>query len=105
MVVACVNTFAFDFAVRLKTPGIHVNVTSCNQAPLMLPHRSASLVARILADIWIVSRVLELTYTAWDLEPFARDCGYTGRPSPLGRGASLSTPRGTCRRLLPPLRH
>jgi hypothetical protein len=28
----------------------------------------------------IVPRVLELTYTAWDLEPFARDCGYDGPP-------------------------
>jgi hypothetical protein len=25
-------------------------------------------------------RVLELTYTAWDLEAFARDCGYDGPP-------------------------
>jgi hypothetical protein len=24
--------------------------------------------------------VLELTYTAWDLQPFARDCGYDGPP-------------------------
>lgn len=29
---------------------------------------------------WIVLRALELTYTAWDLEPFARDCGYDGPP-------------------------
>jgi hypothetical protein len=29
---------------------------------------------------WIIPRVLELTYTAWDLEPFARDCGYDGPP-------------------------
>ena len=29
---------------------------------------------------WIVARVLELTYTAWDLQPFARDCGYDGPP-------------------------
>lgn len=28
----------------------------------------------------IVPRVLELTYTAWDLEGFARDCGYDGPP-------------------------
>jgi len=27
-----------------------------------------------------VPRVLELTYTAWDLEPFAKDCGYDGPP-------------------------
>ena len=24
--------------------------------------------------------MLELTYTAWDLEPFAKDCGYDGPP-------------------------
>ena len=29
---------------------------------------------------WLASRVLELTYTAWDLEPFARDLGYDGPP-------------------------
>jgi hypothetical protein len=23
---------------------------------------------------------MELTYTAWDLQPFARDCGYDGPP-------------------------
>jgi hypothetical protein len=33
----------------------------------------------ILHD-WLLPRVLELTYTAWDLEPFARDCGYDGPP-------------------------
>jgi len=29
---------------------------------------------------WISSRVLELTYTAWDLAPFARDLGHDGPP-------------------------
>src|SRR5207302_344915 len=29
---------------------------------------------------WIAPQVLELTYTAWDLEPFARDMGYSGPP-------------------------
>lgn len=29
---------------------------------------------------WLLPRVLDLTYTAWDLEPFARDC--------LGEGMS-----------------
>ena len=28
----------------------------------------------------IHSHALELTYTAWDLEPFAKDCGYDGPP-------------------------
>ncbi len=29
---------------------------------------------------WVALRVLELTYTAWDLEPFALDLGYEGPP-------------------------
>jgi hypothetical protein len=29
---------------------------------------------------FIVPRVLELTYTAWDLQPFAQDVGYDGAP-------------------------
>ena len=29
---------------------------------------------------WLLPRVLELTYTTWDLEPFASDCGWTGPP-------------------------
>lgn len=32
-----------------------------------------------LAD-WITDRVLELTYTAWDIEPFALDLGDDGPP-------------------------
>jgi hypothetical protein len=43
--------------------------------PYSLPRSFAtSLVA------WIASRVLELVYTAWDMEPFARDCGFEGEP-------------------------
>src|ERR1039458_8479836 len=29
---------------------------------------------------WLLPRVLELTCTAWDLEAFARDCGWSGPP-------------------------
>ena len=29
---------------------------------------------------WIADRVLELSYTAWDLQPFAQDLGYDGPP-------------------------
>lgn len=27
-----------------------------------------------------MNRTIELTYTAWDLQPFAQDCGYDGPP-------------------------
>ncbi len=29
---------------------------------------------------WLLAYVLELTYTTWNLEPFANDCGWSGRP-------------------------
>jgi len=29
---------------------------------------------------WLTQRVQELTYTAWDLQDFAHDCGYGGPP-------------------------
>jgi len=29
---------------------------------------------------WLTRRVLELAYTAWDLERFAMDCDYDGPP-------------------------
>ena len=39
------------------------------------------------------SRVsLELTYTAWNLKPFAEDCGDDGAPFIWESGASLSAP-------------
>jgi hypothetical protein len=34
----------------------------------------------LLRVAFIVPRVLELTYTAWDLQPFAQDVGYDGPP-------------------------
>jgi len=43
--------------------------------PYSLPRSFAtSLVA------WIAPRVLELSYTAWDMMPFGRDCGFDGDP-------------------------
>ena len=29
---------------------------------------------------WLLPRIVELTYTSWDMLPFAKDCGYTGIP-------------------------
>jgi len=33
-----------------------------------------------MVENWLSPRVLELTYTAWDLEPFASECGWSGPP-------------------------
>ena len=73
--VACFNSFVLDFAARQKVGGINFNFYIVNQLPVLLPE------AYTHADIaFIAPRVLELTYTAYDLKPFAEDMGYTGEP-------------------------
>jgi hypothetical protein len=80
---ACLCSFVFDYIARQKVGGIHLTYHIMKQLPVIPPDSykmqspwepNASL------EDWIVSRVLELTYTAVDLEPFARDLGYGGEP-------------------------
>jgi hypothetical protein len=73
--VACLNSFMLDFAARQKAGGIHLNWTIITQLPVLPP---ATYTDELRA--FIVLRVLELTYTAWDVQPFAQDCGYSGPP-------------------------
>ncbi len=50
------------------------------QLPILPPSAYAN------QSTWLLPRVLELTYTAWDLAPFARDLGYSGPPFPWDEG-------------------
>jgi hypothetical protein len=80
---ACLGSFALDYAARQKVGGTSLKYYIVKQLPALEP-------AVYLADLkwepgvalrdWIVPRVVELTYTAWDLEPFARDVGYNAPP-------------------------
>jgi hypothetical protein len=73
--VAGFNTFAFDYNARQKIGGSHITYSYLKQLPVIPPHiYTPALLA------FIVPRVLELTYTAWDMQPFARDLGYEGAP-------------------------
>ena len=78
-----VNSFPFDFACRQKVTGTDVNLWVFEQLPVIRPEEMV-LPTRWARDTnlahWLASRVLELTYTAWDLEPFARELGYQGSP-------------------------
>lgn len=70
-------SLALDFTARHKVGGTHLNFFIFKQLPLLPPDRYTP------ADIdFIVPRVLDLTYTAHDLTPFARDLGYDGAPFP-----------------------
>jgi hypothetical protein len=82
--VACLNSFALDFVVRQKLGGNHLRFFTFFQLPIVTPDAFESRCdwagSPIALCAWILPRVLELTYTAWDLVPFAQDCGWTGPP-------------------------
>lgn len=76
-------SYALDYATRQKIGGTHLTYSYLKQLPVPAP---ATYIAespwqtnKSLRD-FILPRVLELTYTAWDLDHFARDVGYNGPP-------------------------
>jgi len=77
------SSFIFDYAARQKLGGIHMSAFVLKQLPVLPPATYAAACrwesGRTLGE-WIFPRALELTYTAWDLEAFAKDCGYNGPP-------------------------
>ncbi len=81
---AALNSFVLDYVARQKVGGTHINLYLLQQFPVFPPATYAlcctwSGNGQNLRD-WLVPRVLELTYTAWDMEPFAHDCGFDGPP-------------------------
>ncbi|HET8626603.1 MAG TPA: N-6 DNA methylase, partial [Thermomicrobiales bacterium] len=73
--IGSLSSFAFDFVTRQKVGGANLGGYIIEQLPV-LPR---STYTPVLLD-QIVPRVLDLVYTANDLAPFARDCGYDGPP-------------------------
>jgi hypothetical protein len=73
--LANLNSHVLDYAARQKVGGNHLTFGYFKQLPLIPPHTYTPA----MLD-FIVPRVLELTYTAWDLQPFAQDVGYHGAP-------------------------
>ncbi|MGX4652999.1 Eco57I restriction-modification methylase domain-containing protein [Micromonospora sp. SCSIO 07396] len=81
---ANLSAFVLDFVVRQKASGTHLKYYVLKQLPILPPVRYDDIVpwsrnGGTLAD-WIAERVVELTYTADDLAPYARDLGYDGPP-------------------------
>ncbi len=76
-------SFVFDYAIRQKIGGVNLNFYLVNQCTVLLPKMFGEAcpwdTSRTIGS-WVTDRVLELTCTAWDLEPFANDCGYHGPP-------------------------
>ncbi|MBI4516860.1 MAG: hypothetical protein HY699_13705 [Deltaproteobacteria bacterium] len=80
---ACLDSFPLDFAARQKVGGTHLKYHVFKQLPVLAPTTYEQLVPWLPHERvrdWLLARVLELTYTAWDLAAFAHDCGYDGPP-------------------------
>ncbi|MCU7870687.1 MAG: N-6 DNA methylase [Candidatus Thiodiazotropha sp. (ex Lucinoma borealis)] len=71
-------SLTLDYAARQKVGGLHMKYNVMKQLPILPP----SIYAQADLD-YIVPRVLELTYTSYDLKPFAEDLGYDGEPFPF----------------------
>ncbi|BCL80059.1 N-6 DNA methylase [Ktedonobacteria bacterium brp13] len=82
--LASYNTsFVFDYVTRQKLGGTHMTFFILKQLPVLLPQlfeTPCQWANKRSLGSWIFLRALELTYTAWDLEAFAKDCGYDGPP-------------------------
>ena len=76
--VSNVNSLMFDWCARQKVGGANFSVFIVRQLPVATPKQIEGLGFSRIS--WFSERVLELTYTAWDIEVFARDSGYTCPP-------------------------
>ena len=81
LVLANMNSFPFDWATRLSVGGSNMNFYIVKQLPVLPPET-------YLEDAWrsvnwvefIIPRALELTFTSWEMQPYAEDLGYEGAP-------------------------
>ena len=78
-----VNSIPFDFVARTKLGGTNLSDYITFQLPALHPDVYDSQVDWTKPNTvgtWMLRRIVELTYTAWDIQPFALDCGWSGPP-------------------------
>ncbi len=71
---ALLSSVIFDYVARQKIGGVNFNHFIIKQLPVLTPDSIEPHVN------FIIARSLELTYTAYDMTPFARDLGDVGNP-------------------------
>ena len=79
-VVANLNAMCADFVTRQKAQGTHLNWYIVEQLPVIAPDDYDRRFGDTTARKLVRDHVLQLTYTAHDMAPFARDLGYDGPP-------------------------
>ena len=79
--LANLNAIIFDYVTRQKVQSTNMNLYILEQLPVVPPdHYEATRFGTKTAAEIVRDAVLELTYTAHDMAPFARDLGYDGPP-------------------------
>jgi hypothetical protein len=76
LLLANLNSYAFDFLARQKVQGQHLNWYILEQLPVIAPAAFEQSIGGMKIADFIRVEVLALSYTAHDLAPFARDLGY-----------------------------
>ena len=77
ILLANLNAILFDYIARQKIQGQHLNWFIVEQLPVVLPEAFDTIsFGRKTAGEIVRKTVLELTYTAHDMAPFARDMGH-----------------------------
>ncbi len=78
LLLANLNATPFDFVIRQKIQGQNINWYMVEQLPVVLPgtYKKTNFGKNSAEEI-IKEAVLELTYTAHDMAPFAKDMDYT----------------------------
>ena len=84
LVLSNMNSLPLDWAARFSVGGVNMNFFIVKQLPVLPPEAYLERVQSVLPTYveLIVPRALELTFTANDLEAFARDVGFNGPPFP-----------------------
>ena len=78
--VANLNAMCADFVTRQKAQGTHLNWYILEQLAVIAPEDYDRQFGSTTSRDLVRNHVLRLTYTAHDMEPFARDLGYYGPP-------------------------
>ncbi|MGY3520222.1 Eco57I restriction-modification methylase domain-containing protein [Micromonospora sp. PTRAS2] len=87
LLIACLqgnlSAYCVDYVARQCLTGTHLTYTVVKQLPILAPERYGSATPWSATEPlveWVTPRVLELSYTAYDLEGYAVELGDDGPP-------------------------
>ena len=80
ILLANLNSLCMDYIARQKNQGTHLTWYVVEQLPVIAPRDYDREFGDTTAREIVWDLVLRLTYTAYDMRPFARDLGYDGEP-------------------------